>query len=481
MIWKAQQTFDPTHAHSYAAKDGELSDERNYFGPAPQLVPYGTTSSGSDFNFSNIVKSAEKQYNPPENKTILDIVENKDFQWTLSPVKAHNDIPFIKLTEKKIVVNPYIDYVLERYRSGLPGDIKSLSDNVGTVASQTVSAIRDAFGDLDYIKKIIPAIGGFVLGNNDEFINILKESFDKVIEKSKNAPGKVITKFTGFGPQADNIFDWNSASQLNPYKALMSDQDTPWEFKLPYLHDDYKGIQSGWSDNYRRQGSLGAPFKGAGKMSAAASERLGFIGGIAGTAGGLLASVASKSPLGKAEAIAERLAQLREFIQISEPGMHSLKPKSYQHGGRGKSYTIDFPLINTERWETVVNNWQLIYLLLYNNLPNRYDKAIERPPVHYEVEIPGVWYSRYAYISSLSVKYEGSTRRMKIPISINPSSVGSSDTVRKQVETIVPEIYVVSLTLTEMFGETQNTLFTALKDQGLNTNMPSYYPTNINT
>lgn len=478
MIWKAQQTFDPTHAHSYAAdSEGNLSNERNYFGPAPQLVPYGTLSNGKNFNFGNIVKSAEKQYNPPVNKTILDIVENKDFQWTLSPVRAHNDIPFIKLTEKKIVVNPYIDYVLERYRAGFPGNIDTLKDNVGTAASQTVSAIRGAFGDLDYIIDALKEIPGFVAGNNKGFVDILKEAFNKVIEKSENAPGKVITGVTGFGQQPNNVFDWNSASQLNPYKALMSDQDTPWEFKLPYLHDDYKGIQSGWSDNYRRQGSLGGILQGAGKMSAAAAARVPFVGGIVGGAGGLLASVASKSPLGRAEAIAERLAQLREFIQISEPGMHTLKPKTYQHGGRGKSYTIDFPLINTERWETVVNNWHLIYLLLYNNLPNRYDKAIERPPVHYEVEIPGVWYSRYAYISNLSVKYEGSTRRMKIPISIDQS--GSGEDVRKQVETIVPEIYVVSLTLTEMFGETQNTLFTALKDAGLNTNIPSYYPTNI--
>ena len=49
-------------------------------------------------------------------------------------------------------------------------------------------------------------------------------------------------------------------------------------------------------------------------------------------------------------------------------------------------------------------NFRLIYLLLYQNLPNRINKITYVPPVIYRALLPGVFSYRWSYISNLEIK-----------------------------------------------------------------------------
>ena len=61
----------------------------------------------------------------------------------------------------------------------------------------------------------------------------------------------------------------------------------------------------------------------------------------------------------------------------------------------------------------------------------------------------------------------GATRRMTLPIPTQVTADGSGDATADMfnVETIIPDVYRVSLTVTELFAETQNTMFNSVNQQ----------------
>ena len=144
-------------------------------------------------------------------------------------------------------------------------------------------------------------------------------------------------------------------------------------------------------------------------------------------------------------------------------------------------------------------NWEFLFLLVYQNTPNRISKDLANPPCIYEAKIPGVWYSKYASITNVKVDFVGARREMPIKINFieKNESVDLSDTsndlpgnridsagestgtpynaggytdetgktipagatewklTKKTLMTVIPDAYQVSITVTELFSETQ--------------------------
>ena len=73
-------------------------------------------------------------------------------------------------------------------------------------------------------------------------------------------------------------------------------------------------------------------------------------------------------------------------------------------------------MIYTNNFEDVSKNWQLIFLLLYQQLPNRENKVRVEPPAIYEIEIPGVFYTPFGFIRNISIQNRGAVREMRIPV-----------------------------------------------------------------
>ena len=74
----------------------------------------------------------------------------------------------------------------------------------------------------------------------------------------------------------------------------------------------------------------------------------------------------------------------------------------------------------------------------------------------------------------MSVEYVGARREMYLPIQVldqptegsNPSTSGSEDWLlhKKKTVAVIPDAYMVTITLTELFGETQNFKYHMLRE-----------------
>ena len=79
----------------------------------------------------------------------------------------------------------------------------------------------------------------------------------------------------------------------------------------------------------------------------------------------------------------------------------------------------------------------------------------------------GSWYSKYAFVQTVKVDFVGATRRMTLPIPSEVTSDGDGTQSNKPfpVETIIPDVYRVSVTVKEIFPETQNMLYHSINQQ----------------
>ena len=105
----------------------------------------------------------------------------------------------------------------------------------------------------------------------------------------------------------------------------------------------------------------------------------------------------------------------------------------------------------------MIRNFQLAFMLVYQNNPNRQDKQLIRPPAIYELTIPGVAYSPYVQMKSVAVKFMGARRELTLDIPFE----GGDEVV--PVQCTIPEAYLVQLSMEEMVGTTRNFMYKNLK------------------
>ena len=239
----------------------------------------------------------------------------------------------------------------------------------------------------------------------------------QVYEKAKESFGKA----TEAGGNANSMF---------PYTNLYTTKDTGFVYRFPYFNNK----------NY----DVGNQFGGQQAED-----------GVSGVASGLM-DLGSK--IGKGAA---GIAKAPNFM---EPGSYIEQSKFFAFSGREKAYTFSFPLDNTDKHEDIVRNWQLIYLLTYQNLPNRMSRDLIMPPCIYEAHIPGMWYSKYAYISNMTVNFVGTRRVMNLEI---PSYTHGNQNEKvinpKTIQAIIPDAYEVSITVQELVGNAQNMAYTLIE------------------
>ena len=101
----------------------------------------------------------------------------------------------------------------------------------------------------------------------------------------------------------------------------------------------------------------------------------------------------------------------------------------------------------------MIRNFQLAYMLVYQNLPNRESKQLILPPSIYEVTFPGVTYCPYAYMSSVDVKFIGSIHELTIPVPFEDI------TEVKNIRVTIPEAYEITLNIQELVGNTRNFMY----------------------
>ena len=302
--------------------------------------------------------------------------------------------------------------------------------------------------------------------NDGSFVNEKARDAGRAINKftDKYDPSEVRKKNFRDGKPTDGFDDYNQ--YLAPYQDIYTTKNTGWRYKLPYMEDQQRTNRSQWA------------------------TKPGLFRGAAQTA---------------------RDITLMANTLVS-PGVYIDQAKNYTFDGDHKSYTVSFPLMNTMSQEHILRNWQLLFLLTYQNRPNRIDRVQIAPPKIYEAMIPGVWWCRHAFISNMTVDFVGNRRKMTLMLPQRKGEIkGFSSTPQGMLDefdyankfkdvkflnmiqnrdgkeigsryrlpstnlpvtTIIPDAYQVTITMTELVPESQNTMFAAIHKPSTITTSP---------
>lgn len=378
------------------------------YGPAPRLSPANESTDPTTGDHM------DEQASPSTHVNVRD-----KHHWTESPISSRREVPMLMLKELRILTNPMLNQVMNNVAVGLQTGA-GIVDGAATAVENTKTAITE-------IRKLATdengAFDSKALANN---MQNAQEVGNEMLEKAGAAAKEMMT-----GTES------GYANPLNPYSLMYTVTPTKFKYTFPYMENTY----------VQKSGTFG--------------------GGEQTAAGGLLTAGSS--------IIAEGLADL-SLKKLAAPGRLIEEPKGFTFTGREKSYTVKFPLFNTKNFEEIIRNWQFIFLLTYQNTPNRITRDLIDPPCIYEAKIPGMWYSKYSSITNMTVDFMGARREMAMPVpyleTANDSTTGEDGSTsesnwllqKRKITTIIPDAYMVSITVTELFSETQNFMYHMVKE-----------------
>jgi hypothetical protein len=203
---------------------------------------------------------------------------------------------------------------------------------------------------------------------------------------------------------------------LQPYNGLYSVESTGFQYVLPFLNDEYRSLNTSLGSD---QGNFFTGFQ---------KEAIDTVQKVAGTAFAL------------------------------RPGVYIEESRQFQMSQEGRSIDIEIPLLNTGSFDDILQNWQLLYGLTYQNRPGRITKNLVDIPVIYEALVEDILYMPYAYISSLTVSFLGNRRTMQINVPVE----GNSDTPKLSINAAIPDAYLLKLTLKGLNEETRNFMYESI-------------------
>jgi len=389
----------------------------------PILVPVGTeTSVGTTPNFTAAV----------------DVVN--DFYWTHSKKRdksgaGRDEVPSIYLKERRVKTNSYIAQMIYSGGAGLEG-IKDLIKNVksgvdfGVKTGETigrtvglgatqgeVAALKEDVKENSLVKGFSELLGKVKLSasetgkkiGNSELVKELAQKFDEVAGDDPNFL----------------VQDW-----MKSYKGLYITEPTGWNFRLPFFQNDAGALSNSW-------GAAGGNGAGAFFLKGVTdlAEGFGALGGAVST--------------------------------FFDTGSYQEKAQFYNFAQTGDAVNVAFPLINTgsATYEDVIRNWQLIFLILYNNRHERINKNLVDIPPLYECRIPGMRYMPLSFLSSIGVQMRGSRRLMKLEIP--GDSIGGNAGKDFVFTAVIPEAYQVNLTITNLVADSKNFMYSSVVDSDI--------------
>lgn len=254
----------------------------------------------------------------------------------------------------------------------------------GTVTAQggnlTVSA-----GASKAAAAVDQKLGGTSITN---MLNSVKERFSGLVAPAANF----------LSPQDKTNLTKNA--WMKPYEGLYSLEPTDFQYVLPYF--DNKGIHD---------------------VAASYSD------------------ISYPTMLGDVLANAANVAQgAANAARIVAPGQYVERPRIFDMTTSGyPTVTVTFPLLNTQSYESAVQNYQLLWLLVFQNTPQRVSKTLVDLPKIYEVNVPGVSHLKFSFMEEMHVEFIGARRQVDIQMPDN--SAGLSTTA----QIIMPDAYQVRM------------------------------------
>jgi hypothetical protein len=405
---------------------------KNLFSFTSPPNSFNDISGSPDIAAPNAIPTNSKNYikndsiKSTASSNLINVVN--DFQWTTSQKTSRQDVPLIQLIEKRLKINSllaqlaYYGRIANDYGGSITGDNTNQLSRL-LAGNGSNGNVNDAI-----VNNNFQGLGESISGNTANFGNgLFGSSYGNNLNNTSanNFIGKLAS-------------DLISGDVLAAYDGLYITEPTGNEYVFPYFEDIPNAVSNAFEDDDQIL-SKGYGVPALLGFAADKAEKLAY--GLAGT------------------------------VNVFEPGVFIEKPKFYRFASSGDELVFNFPLINTgwSTFEDVQKNWQLLYMLIYQNRPKRKTRELIDPPSIYEVLIPGVKYIPFAYISRLVVRFMGARRSYKI----NTPGAG-------KIDTIIPDAYMVTIILKGLVGETQNFLYHMLNAKSglINVNMDTDNRTN---
>lgn len=271
------------------------------------------------------------------------------------------------------------------------------------------------FTNLDVAKQLLTT-GGAAVGGLVEGITDTAGFGSSVTTLLKDAGSSVSGGMQKILDGAREMFEEEELKlpqHLKAYEKLYGVKRSGFKYKVPYLEDEYKSLTNTW-----------------GEGSAKAIDAM----------------------------LGNQVDNLSSFFKLFSPGVGIDYARSYTYDSSGPNHTLSFFLDNTAdaSYESDIplyeKHYRLIYLLMYQNLPNKVNRVTVVPPVIYAAKLPGVFSYRWSYMSNIRVSMLGVRRTKKIRNFLNNKDNAT-------VEAIIPEGFQVSFTLQSMFADTKNLFY----------------------
>lgn len=346
----------------------------------------------------------------------IDVVNN--FQWTKSPQTARGNTPSIMLKEKRLLMNSNIANLANSVFAGA-GSIATVIGQQNLLQQGIDGAPNFLNSTAEYIQNAPQNIAN---SQNPIAQNVITQS----IVNNQYTKALADAAASGLKSFAANYSSFQLGNPvLKPYEFLYGTEDTGFQYIFPYFGNDYltSSITFGESESNLASGLAGI----FGNFAAGAA-------GIAGTL---------------------------------QPGTYIEKSKQFSMGDTGRTVTVKFPLLNTGEYKDIIENWQLIFGLIYQNRPGRVTRSIIDVPVIYEVYSQGMVYMPFAFINSLTVSFLGSRRKMRINVPVGDTP---NETPSTSIEAIIPDAYEITISLQGLNDESRNFLFTSINKTPVTTN-----------
>lgn len=417
---------------------------------APRLIPVKGGSASSSTGGANLIgKNADKF-------GFYDVIN--DFNWTTSPKQGRIAMPEIRLKEKRLRTNAFIaqaayyGYALQGSTSDAIEGLKKFKDQFPAF-STTIDAVMGAFvvdrfggravaDTLAPFAAAIPQTRAASVAAPSLISDLIRAGLmaagaaagaltgsDRILQGLNGIVGGLMAGIQGDGTGINLSVDNLTSKYLLPYEGLYLTEDTNFIYRFPYFVNNWNVVANSFSNT---------PMINP-------NEIPGPLGDLYDMFSGSLRQAATT---------------FSAYGNMSAPGIYIEKPKFFDFSSEtGEGISFNFPLINTgwSNYYDVSRNWQLLFLLMYQNRPNRRSRDLVDPPCIYEVSIPGTRYYPFAYIEQMKVAFLGSVRKMEIPIPYGNGMI--------YIQTQIPEAYDISIQLRTLTRESQNFLYSMLYDK----------------
>jgi len=247
---------------------------------------------------------------------------------------------------------------------------------------------------------------------------------------------------TGFELLQQKIRSSMTASVVmdtDPYDGLYSyDSPTDFHYTFPFFTDTYYDLNTSFKD---------------------ANISLDDIAGSVEKFAGAVGSAKLAAGISIARDVAKGAEGAAEFLKkMKNPGGSTGKldiPKIWD-STTPRKVSFKFNLFNTIDYKDIALNWELVYLLRYQNALNKQTLVTALPPVFYTVYIPGQHFSPASWIDSLRITNVGTTRKFEA------KDVG----LPQPGDVHIPDAYSIEISLTDMVMPSQN-LLTRMKSNNI--------------